>query len=404
MVALAMIPGLLRAILPLFTGLADLLRHPFFAQLAVDVITFVVAAKGVIAVLALVGRAFALLGLTIEATPIGWIITAIAAIVIGFYELWEHCAAFRNFWEGLWRDIQSVMAPVVAWIRQVVANMSRWWTDHGHTVVAVLRVMWAIISTDVKLYLGIIETAIKVGLILITAIFKASWAVISAVVVAAWQVIHTIVYVGVHSIYDIIAIVLDLIHGHWSAAWHALMDLARTQMNGIVSIIRSIASGFGKILFQAGADLIHGLIGGIESAVGGLLSTVGGLAGNISGVFSSVLHILSPSKVFAEHGRNIVLGLIQGLQAGTGQVQSTMNAIAGMVGSYARGSQGAVYGAYAASASAPAAGPAASAIPVSGNLIIQVNGQTLFEIAKSELYKYNIRNSGQVTGVAVPAA
>jgi hypothetical protein len=41
---------------------------------------------------------------------------------------------------------------------------------------------------------------------------------------------------------------------------------------------------------------------------------------------------------------------------------------------------------------------------VSGNLIIQVNGQTLFEIAKSELYKYNIRNSGQVTGVAVPAA
>jgi hypothetical protein len=39
----------------------------------------------------------------------------------------------------------------------------------------------------------------------------------------------------------------------------------------------------------------------------------------------------------------------------------------------------------------------------SGNLIVNVDGKQLLAIAQSQLYEYNIRNSGQVTGVVKPS-
>jgi hypothetical protein len=99
---------------------------------------------------------------------------------------------------------------------------------------------------------------------------------------------------------------------------------------------------------------------------------------------------------------NVIRGLILGLNAGTPALQGTMNSIAALVASSGAGMRATPYGAYAASAAAPASAAATGVGGISGNLIVQVNGQTLFEVAKSELYAYNIRNSGQVTGVVKP--
>lgn len=399
----ALVP-VLRVVAAVLTWLASLLAHPLFAQLIVDVIDFIIVAKGVIAILGLVSRAFGLLGLAFEATPVGWIITAIAAVVFAFYELWTHCAAFRNFWEGLWRDILAIAAPVVGWIKNVLSDMSRWWTDHGHTVMAIVHAAWTYIAANIKVDMAIIETVIKVTLAVIEGVWKASWEATRAVVVAVWQVIHAVIYAGIHTIYDVIMLIMNLIEGHWGAAWHNVTDIAHTQMNLVVSIIRSVVSGFYNLLFQAGASLIHGLIGGIESAVGGLWSTVQSIGSGISSVFSSVLHILSPSLVFAGHGRNVILGLIQGLMGETGPLQSAMNYIGNLVASSGPRAAPTPYGAYAASAAAPAYAPYGGAAGgPSGNLVVQVSGQTLFEISKDELYRYNIRNSGAVTGVAKPS-
>lgn len=102
-------------------------------------------------------------------------------------------------------------------------------------------------------------------------------------------------------------------------AWRAVESAAKTALAWVSGLPGKILAGLGhlnNLLAGAGRDIISGLLHGIENAASGMLSYVSGLASKVSGAFKSVLHILSPSRVFAEHGQFIVAGLVQGLQAG----------------------------------------------------------------------------------------
>lgn len=399
MFALQLLPTLLRAILPLFTGLASLLAHPLFAQIVVDVISFLIVAKQVIAVLGLVSKAFGLLGLAFEATPVGWIVTAIAALVFVFYELWNHCAAFRNFWKGLWADIKGILAPVVSWIHNVIADMSRWWSDHGKTVIAIVKTAWLLISTYIKLYLGIVVAVIKAELAIAEGVFRAIWDSIRIVTTTVWKVITTLVSANVKIIQQVIDLVLNLIHGHWAAAWGNLKTIASTYMNAIVTVIRTIASGFMNLLFTAGKDLIQGLINGVMSMWGSVTNLLGGLGHAISNIFSSALSIFSPSRVFFQHGLMLMLGLAQGIASGAQYAKSAMSSVAGAMAPAGVPSPAMAYG---ASQAASAAAPAAAAAGAPGNITVLVDGQKLFTVMQGQTYRYNVRNSGTVTGVVKP--
>lgn len=92
-----------------------------------------------------------------------------------------------------------------------------------------------------------------------------------------------------------------------------------------------IVSGLGDLghlLWNAGASIIHGLLGGIESAVGGLIGSVEHIAGDISGAFSKVLSIFSPSRVFHRHGQMIAQGLINGMDSMRGPVAAAAGRMA----------------------------------------------------------------------------
>ncbi len=70
-------------------------------------------------------------------------------------------------------------------------------------------------------------------------------------------------------------------------------------------------------LFSAGAQMMNGLIGGIQSAAGGVLSVIAGLGATIRGAFQEAMKIQSPSRVMAELGGYVVQGLVVGMQAAT---------------------------------------------------------------------------------------
>ena len=58
-------------------------------------------------VLAFARTGFIKLGLAMLTTPIGWIITGIAALVAGFIYLWKNCESFRNFFINLWEGVKT---------------------------------------------------------------------------------------------------------------------------------------------------------------------------------------------------------------------------------------------------------------------------------------------------------
>lgn len=60
-----------------------------------------------------------LLNAAFVASPIGWLILGIGAIVTAFILLWNKSEGFRNFFIGMWNGIKSVVGAVVDWIKSV---------------------------------------------------------------------------------------------------------------------------------------------------------------------------------------------------------------------------------------------------------------------------------------------
>lgn len=69
-----------------------------------------------------------LLNVAMEANPIGLIILAIGLLVVAFVYLWNHSAAFRNFWISMWNAIWGFLKAVGAWFAGPFANffVSAW--------------------------------------------------------------------------------------------------------------------------------------------------------------------------------------------------------------------------------------------------------------------------------------
>lgn len=301
------------------------------------------------------GAAMAILDIEMDANPIGLVVVAVAALVIGLYELYKHFRIVReavadvaSFFAGAWRDAMHLAGEAVkwfddgplVWIRAQMAVFAAWWKQNGAEITKIWTVAWDLISDYVRINVEIIKTVVKVGMDILTSELKAGWDVISGIVKMAWDVIAIIVSTNIHVILDIISAVLDIIQGHWSAAGHQLENATSAIWHEVISIIRTVTSGFGSILWNAGSALIGGLIGGIKSAVGGLMSTVSGLAGDVSSAFGAALKIFSPSRVFREHGHMIVEGLRLGIEDYAPGAVGAADRLASMVSAGAAGAGG----------------------------------------------------------------
>jgi len=310
MLALGLIPGLLRLILPLFETLASILSHPIFAAIAADAITLFVAFKGLMSILGILRGAFIALTAVMEVNPVILIITAIALLVVAFIALWQHCEGFRNFWKGLWADIQAAAAPVIAWIKNAIAQLTAFWNAHWNEISKVLKVIWTIMAGIVHVEMTVMSAEIRAVLALIKASWEVTWHVLQIIVTTVFNVIKALVQGAMGTIRGIIAFVMAVIHGNWSAAWHALVGIASAQMRMVASVIQAIGSGFISLLYQAGRFIIQGLINGVESMVGVVVGIAQGIGHMVSSAFSAALSIFSPSQVFYQHGRNTMLGYI----------------------------------------------------------------------------------------------
>lgn len=63
-----------------------------------------------------------LLNIAMDANPIGLVVIAIGLLAIAFIYLWNHSAAFRNFWIALWQDIWGFLKAVGSWFAGPFAN------------------------------------------------------------------------------------------------------------------------------------------------------------------------------------------------------------------------------------------------------------------------------------------
>lgn len=292
------------------------------------------------------GVAMVALDIDMEANPIGLVVVAVAALVLGLYELYKHCSWVRSaihetahLMSIAWTEavklageaIRWFEAGPLAWLKAQVAVFQVFWAAHGAEIMKIWKVAWTLIATNLRVVWDVIKGTIGAALSVIIGVLKASWDVIYQVVKTVWNVISTVISTVIHVILDVIGGVLDLIQGKWSAAGKELAAANSAIWHGIWTVIKDVASGFWNLLWTAGRDLIGGLIGGIKSAVGGLWSAVSSIGSGVSHAFTSALHIFSPSRVFYGHGQMIVEGLRLGMMDDAPRAVAAARSMAGAV-------------------------------------------------------------------------
>jgi phage-related protein len=241
-----------------------------------------------------------LLDAAMDANPIMLVVIALAALAAGFYELWKHCKAFRDFFMDMWRDISRPVIRAFDAIKDAITKgFGAWWKSNGKeleevwktawdVVKTVVRAVWDYISAVIRIEWDVMMAILKPGLALLTTIFRLAWDEIRAVVKTAFDIIAAIVKVAfaavlmvVKSAWDILVGIFDvalaLVTGHWSkawddmktmltqvwnnikgflgAAWHAIADLAEQVWNNIKGYFTSVWHDVAGI-FTSGADRI----------------------------------------------------------------------------------------------------------------------------------------------------
>lgn len=268
----------------------------------------------------------------------------------------------------------TTLIPALSGFADVIANVGKWIADNIPTVTTFIGVLgglllifnraaiatkvWAaaqavlnvVMAANPMTLIAIAVAALIAGIVYLatkTTFFQDTWKAMTAAVTAAWNA--TVKFFS-----DTFTAI-----GNWfgkyviapiTAGWNAVISFIRTVLGNITKAVSdtvtnvitffknlpaNILNGLGNlgnVLFNAGKDLINGLIKGASS----LLRNVGKffvdmLPGWIRDPFKKALGIASPSKVFIEFGKNIMQGLVKGLMGDEESIRSTMGKVVSWV-------------------------------------------------------------------------
>ncbi|GAA4626868.1 hypothetical protein GCM10023196_036870 [Actinoallomurus vinaceus] len=301
-------------LLPVVTAVVGWLAKHTWAIKALAVILGTVAVAAVVALTAAIWQ----MNAALLANPITWIVLAVVAamaLVVGaIWYAWTRFAWFRSAVQAVWKAIK-VSAEVVwraieaifhrftqgplKWLQSQLKVFSNWWHRNGEEVKQVASETWRAVSSVVVTATRIWwDGYLKPTLTIMAGAWKLVWGIVVDALKIAWHYIRDVVTLGIHQVLDIIAIVMDLLTGKWGKAWSNVKKLASDTFKGTIKIIKDFASGFGNLLYDAGRNLIQGLINGIKSMASGAWNTMHDLIQGLRNYLP-----FSPAKVGPLSGR-----------------------------------------------------------------------------------------------------
>ena len=276
--------------------------------------------------------------------PVGLIIAAIAAVVVGLAALYNTNDNVRNAINSAWSGIQSAAAQVWPYIQQAVttafsviqtiittvmnvimAVISVVWpiiqtvfSTACAVIAAVINSVWPVIQTVITTVMQVIDAVISTVLAAINGDWNVVWTGIQSIIETVWTGIQNIVSSAIGAVSSIISSVLSTISGVWSSTWGTTIKgsfssiwdgIKSAAASGIYSVYTTVTgikdkivgffSGAGSWLVESGKSILNGLKDGIEGAIGSVTSAVSGAVENIRGLFP-----FSPAKwgPFSGHG------------------------------------------------------------------------------------------------------
>lgn len=217
--------------------------------------------------------AWTVLSAAFSASPVGWVVIGIVALVAVFVLLWNKCEAFRNFFIGLFEQIKGAVLDAWSALQPALENLGQKFMElyeAAHPILEIIGAIGAVVGTYL---VGVVIGAIQGVLAALTPITDALSHLISFVT----NIINAIVALFKGDF----AGACDFI----SAAVGNVKDFFISGFEAILSFISGFVDGF---LDTIGSAL--GLIGiNADEAIAGVKTTVSNGLNAVRGFFGSIM-------------------------------------------------------------------------------------------------------------------
>lgn len=219
------------------------------------------------------------------ANPITWIVLAIGALVAAIVWLimnWDTAVAW----------ITEVWGGFIGWITGVIDGFVGWWNGIWEAVGKWISDVWSGFTSWVKgVWDGFINWIVSVIVTFVTA-WNTYWALVKLGIEIIWNAIVSWVTSVVSGFVGWLSSAWNGFVSFWSGLWSGVQSTVENIWNGIVGFFEGIPNtilgffeGAGEWLMDVGANIIQGLIDGINSMVGAVGDAVGGVLDWAAGFF-----------------------------------------------------------------------------------------------------------------------
>jgi phage-related protein len=272
----------------------------------------------------------------LDVNPIFLVITALGGLVVGLKEAYDHSETFRRivqavgkvFAEG-WQEtvklageaIQWFVDGPLKWIRDRVDEFKAWWSEHGQEISEIARKAWHVISDIIAMDIKIIRRFLSVTLGTIKDEWKFTWDLVRNTFKLAWDAVADILVAGWHLILNVVGVFADLLTGNWGKLWKDVKKLVSEAWHDIYKVFSDFAGNAIHLLWQAGKDVVMGLIHGIGAMVSAALGSIGDIGSTILKWGKDAI------KLLYDAGKDIVTGLINGVKDKVSDVENMFTSV-----------------------------------------------------------------------------
>lgn len=304
------------------------------AGLVVGLATYYAVTKTIEVATKAWSAAQAALNVVMDANPIMLVVIAIAALVVAFVEVYQHCTAFRDAVNDAWTFIKQAFDDGLAFVKAhmdligaaliliggpisvvIGAALLLWnnWKTIWDAIQTTLQAVWSVIKPIFDALIDILQVTIVDPLKILGDVFQIVWALISLAVRTAWQVMKLEIDAGVavynavvapalHALGSVFSTVWGAISGAVSAAWGVVRPVLSAIVDAGIGPVKSAASGLAsawngvwggiKTAVSDAWNFIRPIFDTIKSAVQDVTNAIGkvtGIAGKVTGGITGVL-------------------------------------------------------------------------------------------------------------------
>ncbi|WP_405647442.1 phage tail tape measure protein [Pseudomonas sp. Ld6] len=290
-----------------------------------------------VSVLPMLGGAISAVGAAILATPVGWLIAAVAGLVAIAALIYKYWKPIKGFFLGFWQGLTEALQPVLAGFGKfggLLISLAK--AAYSIPIIgfalrllgSIVRPLFSMISSGISGVIGWFTDLLKpvedvggaaqsmgqrfgaaIGNMLMTLL--QSIGSIATGAVNVWTTIKASFDQGFAGILQLITNFSPL--GLFYQAFAGVMNYFGVELPGKFT--------------EFGGMIVNGLVNGLTAGLGAVKGAISSIGDSSIGWFKEKLGIHSPSRVFAELGGFTMEGLTKGLEGGQ---KGPLNALSSM--------------------------------------------------------------------------